>query len=47
MTTLLFVIGGLVLFPFVVYVLSKVQMLGWLNAMKQFEKEIRHGKKEE
>lgn len=38
----------LLLLPFFIYILSKVQMLGWLNAIKQIleEEKKNYGKKE-
>ena len=37
----------ILLLPFFIYIISKVQMLGWLNAIKQIlEEEKKNGKKE-
>lgn len=34
----------ILLLPFFIYILSKVQMLGWINAIKQIlEQEKNHG----
>jgi Tfp pilus assembly protein PilO len=44
------VLGVIILLPFMVYVLSKVQMAGWLNALKQQMQEMEekeHGKETE
>jgi hypothetical protein len=36
----------ILLLPFFIYVISKIQMLGWLNAIKQIlEEEKKHDKK--
>jgi hypothetical protein len=36
----------ILLLPFFIYTISKIQMLGWLNAVKQIlEEEKKHGKK--
>lgn len=45
------IILGIILLPFFIYIISKVQMLGWLAAIKQsneeHERKSNHGKETE
>lgn len=45
MRTALIVLGVFVLLPFTVYVLSKIQMVAWMNAKKNMRRQDRDGKK--
>lgn len=48
--TFVVVVAGIVLLPFIVFLLSKMQMLGWLAALKNhidYERKTEDGEKTE